>query len=190
MDEEQKTKISKYLSYVLRHNPADAELSLHDGGWVEVNRLVVGVQRKFPEFDETLLRDLVDTDAKSRYAIEKGMIRAQQGHSIGVGEVGLDATPPDSLFHGTTEKSWAEIQAHGAIRPMGRNHVHLSADVETAMTVASRRKNAKNVVLEINSKEMSARGYPFAKSGNGVWLIDCVPIEFVENLGSKPRLVE
>ncbi len=182
MDEVRKTRISKYLSYVLRHNPAHAELTLHDGGWVDIDSLLVGVQKKYPEFDETLLRDIVKTDNKCRYAIERRRIRAQQGHSIQVGDVGSGASPPDFLFHGTTEKSWAEIQAHGAIKPMARNHVHLSADFETAMNVATRRRNSECVVLKVNTKEMSEQGHRFQISGNRVWLAEEVPIEFLEVL--------
>ena len=135
MNDRQTTRISKYLSYVLRHNPDDAGISLRDGGWVDIESLVRGIQEKFPEFDEALLLFLVETDAKGRYAMEDGQVRAQQGHSIEVGSVASDTLPPDALFHGTTARNWESIQTAGAIKPMRRNHVHLSSDVETASTL-------------------------------------------------------
>lgn len=187
MNEDVTTRISKYLSYVLRHNPADAGLELQDGGWVANDLLIEGVRKKFPEFDEALLQDIVRTDAKRRYSLEAGRVRVQQGHSVAVGEIGKVSTPPDTLFHGTTSKNWASIQEYCAIKPMGRNHVHLSADIETALTVASRRRNSKNVVLRVDAKAMSVQGYRFEISGNGVWLTDCVPIEFLKILDAEDR---
>ena len=60
---------------------------------------------------------------------------------------------------------------------MARHQVHLSADVETATRVGSRRGRA--VVRTVESAAMHAAGVVFYRSGNGVWLCDTVEPRFI-----------
>ncbi len=180
MDENRKTQISKFLSYVLRHNPGAIHMALDREGWARIDRLVERVQERYPEFNEAVLHEIVQTDDKQRYAVSGGKVRAQQGHSIDVRGVGVAQLPPELLYHGTTREKWAAIQADGAIRPMSRQHVHLSTDVRTAIQVASRRRNKEPVVLLIRAAAMQEGGHEFRLSDNEVWLTRRVPVEFVE----------
>ena len=178
MDKKQLTEISKFLSYVLRHNPTSIGLALEDGGWVRIDSLISSMKSRYPDMSEDILFEVVQSDNKQRYAVSGAKIRAQQGHSIDVGVVGSPRVPPENLFHGTTTENWAAIQRSGAILPMGRQHVHLSLDLTTAIQVASRRKTIKRAILEIKAGEMRRQGHVFVLSGNGVWLVESVPIEF------------
>jgi putative RNA 2'-phosphotransferase len=85
-------------------------------------------------------------------------------------------TPPDVLFHGTVERFLPVILAEG-LRPRGRHAVHLSADVETAQAVGSRR--GRPVVLRVDAAAMVADGHTFARSDNCVWLVDAVPPRYL-----------
>ena len=180
MDKNRKTEISKFLSYVLRHNPDAIEISLDRDGWTRIDLLVARVKGRYPDFSEAVLDEIVRDDDKQRYSVSGGEIRAQQGHSVEVRSVGALQSPPDVLYHGTTQEKWSAIQANGAIRPMSRQHVHLSTDVQTAVQVASRRRNKERIVLMIRAAEMQQSGHEFRLTDNGVWLTEYVPIKFVE----------
>jgi len=104
------------------------------------------------------------------------MIRASQGHSIAV-ELNLSViTPPDILYHGTADRFLDSILANG-LQKQGRQHVHLSAAVETATAVGGR--HGKPVILTINAKAMHNNGFKFYLSDNKVWLVDSVPCQYI-----------
>lgn len=171
-------KVSKYLAKHLRHQPERLGLELEPGGWVRVDHLLAAcAAHRFPVSREELERVVAEND-KRRYSFDetRTRIRANQGHTVEV-DLGLvTVEPPALLFHGTVERSVDAILA-GGLRPMGRHHVHLSADVETALRVGSRR--GKPVVFEVDAAGMVAAGHEFYLSDNGVWLTDEVPSNYV-----------
>ena len=61
-----------------------------------------------------------------------------------------------------------------------RNHVHLSRDIETARKVGAR--HGIPVIFAVNTAAMSEAGYLFYCSENGVWLVDCVPPEYLQKV--------
>lgn len=71
----------------------------------------------------------------------------------------------------------ADIKDKGLLK-MSRQHVHLSADRETATKVGSRR--GVPIILTIRSGAMFRKGYKFYLSDNNVWLTDAVPTEYIE----------
>lgn len=81
------------------------------------------------------------------------------------------------VYHGTPERFLESIRATGLNKGQ-RHHVHLSPDAQTAAKVGQRR--GRPVVLTIRSGEMHRQGHVFYRSANGVWLVDHVPVEFVE----------
>lgn len=161
------------MSLALRHHPDRFHLTLDGAGWVPVADLLAALRITRADLDA-----VVAGNDKQRFAVERGpdgvdRIRASQGHSVPV-DLGLAAaTPPDRLFHGTSEAVLPAIRAEGLHRGR-RHHVHLSPDVETARRVGARRSDAV-VILTIAAAAMSANGYPFYRSANGVWLTDTVP---------------
>jgi putative RNA 2'-phosphotransferase len=167
-------KISKFLAYVLRHDPAAAGLELGPGGWVAVDALLAGMARAGRPVDRARLEAVVAGGDKRRYELVGDRIRAAQGHSQPV-DLQLDPVrPPDVLYHGTVERFLPAIDADG-LRPGERTHVHLSADVATARTVGARR--GEPVVLRVDAAGMHAAGALFYRATNGVWLTDRVPPE-------------
>lgn len=177
-------EISKFLSYVLRHEPGSIGLALDANGWAKVDELLAKANAAGKRIDMATLQRVVETNEKKRFTLsdDRSLIRAAQGHSV---TVDLDlpwTTPPALLYHGTAEKSVASILANG-IEARSRQHVHLSADVETATKVGAR--HGKPVVLIVQAARMFHAGAKFWKADNGVWLTDAVAPEFIEPTGSS-----
>lgn len=175
-------KISKFMSYILRHRPDVLKLDLDDEGWIDAT-LFLNRVNEHKNWTLTMddIQDVVDADKKQRYALRNGRIRANQGHSVDVNAV--DQTPkipPDTLYHGTTDQRWEIIRNSGGLDKMLRHHVHLSADPKTAKQVGSRHRKEKLLLLSIDAAAMLKAGHIFYLSENGVWLTDTVPVDFIE----------
>lgn len=166
-------KTSKFLSYVLRHKPHAIGLHLDGQGWASVAELIDAAAKNGKNLDQELIQTVVDTNDKKRFTMSEDgkKIRANQGHSIKI-DLGLEPVkPPKHLYHGTAERFMGSISKKGLL-PSGRHHVHLSADVETAVKVGMR--HGVPVVLRIESGKMHQNGMAFYVSDNGVWLTDQV----------------
>ncbi len=171
-------KLSKYMSYLLRHSPAAAGLTMDDRGWVVLDSLtkacIAAGRARRPQD----VLDAVSENNKQRFEIsaDGSAIRAAQGHSVDV-DLGLaPAIPPPILFHGTVARLVGTILTEG-LRPMGRAHVHLSPDIESAQRVGQRR--GKPVVLSVDATAMHEAGCGFFESSNGVWLVAHVPPQYL-----------
>ena len=170
-------QISKLLSYWLRHAPEAGELELDELGWATVDAVRKALARNRVD-PEALERGVAESDKQRFELSEDGThIRARQGHSIAVDLDWPVTPPPVELFHGTIERFLPVILAEG-LKPMARHHVHLSPDTETARVVGARR--GAPVVLRIAARKMAKQGHLFRLSGNGVWLAERVPAEFIE----------
>lgn len=175
---DQTVRISKTLSLWLRHKPDAGGLRLSPEGWARIDDVLKALQsRKLPGDPGTLNR-VVETNDKKRFELSADglFIRARQGHSIEVDLALEPVIPPDILYHGTVERFLPSILEDG-LKPMKRQHVHLSSDRETAQRVGARR--GKPVILVIASGAMARAGHRFYLSSNGVWLTDTVAPEFL-----------
>ena len=93
------TKISKFLSLVLRHQPEKVGLTLDKAGWVSITELLRACEQHGLPFTLDELKAVVATSDKQRFALsEDGLrIRANQGHSVDI-ELGYQPLePPDVL---------------------------------------------------------------------------------------------
>jgi len=179
MNEQQKRKISTFMSLVLRHKPQELGLRLDENGWTSVSEFLDKMNSKGNNLDFESLEEIVATNDKKRFAFndEKTKIRASQGHSVTIDLALQEIVPPEILFHGTVEKFISEIKSKGLLK-MSRQHVHLSKDKETAIKVGSRRGNP--IILIIDSTKMHQDGFKFYQSENGVWLTDEVPSNYIQ----------
>ncbi|MFK8012397.1 MAG: RNA 2'-phosphotransferase [Marinicellaceae bacterium] len=171
-------KISKFLSYVLRHKPEAIGIQLNKEGWITVDELIDAANKNGENLNKSLLDEVVFTNDKQRFAYSADglSIRANQGHSVDI-ELALEpTTPPDTLYHGTATRFIESIKELGLIKKQ-RQHVHLSALHETAVSVGQR--HGKPIVLTINSKKMHEDGLLFYLSNNGVWLTEFVPVKYI-----------
>ena len=165
-------KIGRTMSYLLRHDPED--LVMDENGWVSVDALINKLH-----ITSNILDRVVYNNNKKRYVYNdnKTLIRASQGHSVKVDVELEEKIPPVVLYHGTSPQFIKKILKIG-LNKMKRQHVHLSADVDTAIKVGSRR--GKPIVLIIRALEMFKNNYKFYRSANGVWLVDNVPAQYIQ----------
>ena len=169
--------VSKFIALILRHKPETIGITLDEHGWANVGELIAGIARQQP-FTMEMLEEIVRTDNKQRYSFneDKTLIRANQGHSIPVDVELPEKLPPAILYHGTGTKYTESINEQGLI-PKSRLYVHLSQDYETAVKVGQR--HGKPFVYKVDAGRMSADGYKFFLSINGVWLTKRVLPEYL-----------
>jgi putative RNA 2'-phosphotransferase len=183
MDLKATTRLSKFLSKHLRHAPQAIGLTLQEGGWVNVADLLAACAAHGYSLTRDELEDLVEDNDKQRFAFDETgqRLRAQQGHSVEVDLQLTPATPPAVLYHGTVPAALPAIRAAG-LQKMQRHHVHLSPDEATARRVGQRR--GKPTLLAVDAAALHAAGGVFYRSGNGVWLVDGVPPQYLRELSS------
>ena len=175
-------KLSKFLSYVLRHRPDEIGIQLDRQGWVDVNTLVQQANAHGYPLTRPLIAKIVATNNKKRFSFspDRQKLRANQGHSVSI-DLGLvPQLPPTVLYHGTAVQFLASILATG-LNPGNRHHVHLSPDVDTAFKVG--RRHGEPVILQVAAQQMQTDGYLFYCSTNGVWLTDRVAPLYLILLG-------
>ena len=177
------TKLSVYISRLLRHQPESVGLAMDVHGWVSVAELIekINAAGRY-RITEKILAEIVRTDNKGRfrYSDDGSKIKACQGHSISWVEPELTLEePPEYLYHGTTEDSWQKIRESGFISKMGRHAVHMQAD-EAKAWQSAKRWHRTPVVLKIHAAAMYADGAVFGVSDNGVWCAGSVPVNYIE----------
>ena len=172
-------RVSKFLAKHLRHAPQAIGVRLDEAGWVAVDELLVASARAGFPITREELDAAVHAPGKRRYVYDATgeRVRAAQGHSVPVQLGYPPAVPPRVLYHGTHPGALPAILASGLL-PMGRRHVHLSADLPTALRVGARR--GAPVVLAVDAAALHAAGHTFHEADNGVWLTDAVPPQRLE----------
>ena len=172
-------ELSKFLSYVLRHEPEAIGLELSQEGWADIDMLIACAARKEQVFDRELLERVVIESEKKRFIIseDKRYVRAAQGHSTrNVNIQYVQMIPPEFLYHGTATRFLESIYKEGIIAG-ARHYVHLSESTETAYSVGLR--YGKAVILEVEALRMHDLGFKFFQAENNVWLIDKVPADWL-----------
>lgn len=181
MDAQQQKNISKTMALVLRHKPWLYELELDDEGWTSLDALLEGLREARPSWRNLTVADIdevVGSSPKRRYERQGDRIRALYGHSVPGHLLKTPAAPPETLYHGTIEAALGAIR-QGGLRPMSRQYVHFSVDVDMATQVAGRRQG-KIVLLIIRAGQAHRAGVPFYAGNEFVWLADRVPPEFID----------
>lgn len=184
------TKISKHLSYVLRHHPESIGIKLDKNGWADVNLIIKNSQEKI-EFTFEDLEEVVRTSDKQRFKFneDKTKIIANQGHSISVDLQLTAIVPPFKLYHGTAQRFLPSIMKEG-LKKMNRHHVHLYSEenLGNAKDTGSRhQKKVAAVILVIEAKQMSNEGHKFYKTDNDVFLTDNVPSKYIKIYEDEKR---
>lgn len=178
MDHDRLVKISKYLSKHLRHQPERLGLDIAPGGWVSVDRLITAcAAHRFP-LTRAELEEVATRNDKQRFSFDESgkRIRANQGRSIDIDLALTSTAPPPVLHHETGAQTVPMILADG-LQKMGRHHVHLSLDMDTARRVGGR--HGRGVAFLVDAMGMADAGYEFYVSANGVWLTESVPPQYL-----------
>ena len=170
--------ISKFLSYVLRHNPAKFNLRIDQYGFVDIDNILSILKQRFPGLSKEGLFELVSQDYKGRFEIIDDKIRATYGHSIAVELPNLPIKPPEFLYHGTSKKAMDLILKQG-LKPMHRQFVHLSQNREDAIRVGLRH-TPEPVILKILAQDAYLEGIEFFKQAN-TYLAKFIPKQYIKH---------
>ena len=173
MDEVTRVKLSKKMTYLLRHKEGFTDKE----GWVELRKLVETLRRWYPWVTAKDVLYVVSKDEKGRYELRGNKIRARYGHSTNV-EVNLPPAKEDVLYHGTTCRSYRKIVNEG-ILPMNRRKVHLTKDINEAIDNA-RRKGKCIKILAVDVRCLRERGHEVYEAGKNVRVTDYVPPECIK----------
>jgi putative RNA 2'-phosphotransferase len=148
------TKISKRLSYILRHNPQRFKVTLDEEGWTNIECLLTALHnfKDLTDLKKEDLLDLILNQEKVRFVIKENKIKATHDHTIELKRNTSISTipPPDILYHGTSHKSIESIILYGLLK-MHRQFVHLSIDIHTAIETGKRR-DGNPVIIKVDSK--------------------------------------
>ncbi len=172
-------KLSKEISYALRHAPQEYGLTIDKNGWVEIGQLLDALRcdKKWNGLNAEDCENMIRKSDKRRHEIRNGKIRALYGHSLRRKMVKDPLQPPDVLYHGTSMKFLKSIMKTGLI-PKRRQYVHLSIDIGTAMQVG-RRRDKDCVVLRIDAKKAYNDDIRFYQGSGEVWLADSIKPEYI-----------
>lgn len=180
MNEQDDFRISKKLSYALRHEPWRYELELDEHGWADIDQVLQALRDDRPQWRDLNRADLervLANATKKRHEIVGDRIRASYGHSIPGRLARTPAVPPNILYHGTPRRALSKIERSG-LKPMSRQYVHLSPTIRVAREVGSRR-DKQAVILRVDATRAHADGIPFYAGNDIVWLADTVPPQYI-----------
>jgi putative RNA 2'-phosphotransferase len=169
-------RFSRWMSYVLRHNPERYGLQPDRYGNVNLEEFLHIAARRYPDLGLDRLRMLIEASGISRVEFAGGQVRARYGHSIPVEPVGPPVEPPASLYYGADTSTADAILAEG-LKPADRRSLHLSATLEEALTIAQR-KTAHPAVFRVLAREAHRAGVAFFRE-SALYLAAHVPAQFL-----------
>lgn len=175
LTKEKNQKLSKLLSFILRHNPGQFGIVLNDRGFCDMVELMQAVKldRKYTWATKEDVLEVVATCEKQRYEIEGEMIRARYGHSAQTVTY-AEGVPPKILYHGTNQKVVQTILKVG-ISKMNRAYVHLSETPKFATLAGERR--GELALIQVDTELAKKLGVLFYYAGDEVWLSTNIPKE-------------
>ncbi|HZG16471.1 MAG TPA: RNA 2'-phosphotransferase [Candidatus Bathyarchaeia archaeon] len=178
-------KLSKEVSYALRHSPHEYELELDEHGWVSVTQMLQALNEAscWGGVTEDDLQAMISRSDKKRHEMNDGKIRALYGHSVPKKIRKEVKAPPDILYHGTAARFIDSILDLGLL-PKGRQYVHLSEEIATARQVGKRRDDHP-VILQINAKRAWSEGVAFYLGNEMVWLADKVDSKYISIMDGR-----
>ncbi|KAJ2506852.1 tRNA 2'-phosphotransferase [Coemansia sp. RSA 2049] len=182
-DDSPDTKLSKFLSYVLRHGAAKEGLELREDGSISLTQLCAHERLQHTTFEQ--IKRVVDTNDKKRYALfqeeqagandggKEWFIRATQGHTIELKRPPLvkltPETLPKNIVHGTMRSKIPMIKQLGLSR-MQRTHIHFASGLLGDDQVISGMRATADAFVWIDGPRAIQDGIDFYLSDNGVIL--------------------
>lgn len=167
------SKVSKQLSWLLRHGAKEVKLKVDEAGFVAIKDVLCYLSIVNQE-----LLDIVATDNKSRFEIKGDKIRACQGHSMldaeALEKTWEEYTADAPVWHGTSFNVVGQILKQGLL-PGTRSHVHLAEELDS--TVGKRANVA--VMLKVDPIKVREHGIKLFKSPNGVILARTIPADCI-----------
>ena len=169
-------RLSRFLSYLLRHRPKEFPLAFDRHGFVELADIVTVVQERYEGVTEADIRNLINEGEKKRFELRGDRVRATYGHSFPV-DLGLDPVQaPVSLFYGTARDLAGSILKDG-LKPRDRRYVHLSSSLQDAEAIGKRR-DPKPAIIVVDASAAQQANISFYASGP-LFLAETVPPQFL-----------
>jgi putative RNA 2'-phosphotransferase len=169
-------RISRFLSFLLRHQPREYPLSFDRRGFVFWDDLVYIAQERFPDVTEEEIRRVVEEPDRQRFELKEGKVRATYGHSFPV-DLGPEAAePPAELYLGAA-RDLAQLALQSGLKPRDRRYIHLSASLEEAQAVGQRRDPAPAIIV-VDAATAHSEGIRFYQSGP-LFLVENVPAKYL-----------
>ncbi|XP_056646483.1 tRNA 2'-phosphotransferase 1 [Diorhabda sublineata] len=169
-------RLSKTLSWLLRHGAVKEGLNIKSDGFISVVQLLEhkNLNGKYNLVD---IERVVETDSKKRFSLRnnKGVLEicANQGHSINiVDDLNLsiiDYKEDVNIIHGTYYRYWKFIKKQGLNR-MKRNHIHFALGLPYDVTVTSGIRKDTEIFIYINLRLAISDNLKFYRSANNVIL--------------------
>jgi putative RNA 2'-phosphotransferase len=171
-------RISRFLTYLLRHQPKEYPLVFDQRGFVDWRDVVELVQERFYDATEEQIEAVVSGSGKKRFELADGRVRATYGHSFPVDLGGEAAEPPERLYYGAA-RDLAQSMLKSGLKPRDRQYVHLSVTAEEAESVARRHDPAPAIVV-VDVRAAQAGGVRFYESGP-LFLAESIPAKFLSS---------
>jgi putative RNA 2'-phosphotransferase len=169
-------RISRFLTYILRHRPKEYPLVFDERGCVDWLDLIDIVQERFYDVTEEQIRSVVMDSEKKRFELRDGKVRATYGHSFAVDLDDAAVEPPAQLYYGAA-RDLAQSMLRNGLKPRDRQYVHLSISAEEAESVAQRHDPAPAIIV-VAARAAHAEGVQFFQSGP-LFLAEEVPPKFL-----------
>ncbi|PBP28657.1 hypothetical protein BUE80_DR000367 [Diplocarpon rosae] len=170
--------VSKALSRLLRHAAVEAGLKLDAEGFASVEQVMKWPRLKSFQITFDDIKTAVSDNAKQRFSMKPNpslktppsltsnnpsdwVIRANQGHSIGIDPASLlvpitleAGNVPDVVVHGTYFAFYQSILESGGLKKMSRDHIHFSTGLpEDKRGVISGMRNDAEILIYVNIKQ-------------------------------------
>lgn len=195
-DSRHRSRLSKFLTLILRHKPNIVNMEIDSEGWtnipISIIAKTISQSRGFEWVTNESIKEIVDTDIKGRYQINSnGYIRATYGHSIKIEP--LESPDqiedlPKILFYATDDNELNELLRLGIIPGMrDRIFLHLSIRKNDALQVARHYSRVPRIV-KINVALAHAAGVRFKQVSPLIVLTDEIPPKFIEGIPLPPHL--
>ncbi len=174
-------RLSKFLSYVLRHGPGSLGLTVDSNGFIPLDSLISAIRRQ-KNWGWVTLEDVSKIQKRSekrRFEIVGNRIRALYGHTLPSKVQHEEVIPPLILYHGTPRENLQSILKEG-LSPMHRQYVHLSSTANEAENVGLRR-DENPVILRVHALDAHKEGVRFYRAGS-VFLSEPIPPRYLERI--------
>ncbi|CAL1273277.1 unnamed protein product [Larinioides sclopetarius] len=169
-------KLSKSLSWLLRHGAESQGLNLDEGGFIDVQKVLN--LKQFEKISVDDVKRVVEQNDKKRFTLRYNenclQIRANQGHTLKVNDDALlnlltEEDVPQVVYHGTYLSKLKNIRLNGLSR-MKRNHIHFTPKFPGDGSVISGMRSNCEVVIVVDTLKAIKDGLKFYSSDNEVIL--------------------
>lgn len=163
-------KISKALSWILRHGARVLKIKISSEGFVPLSALQL--RKPFQGMSVHDFQELCNTDSKQRYQMKldgkgKWLIAANSSHTIpGVLGTAVAKVPPSILIHGSYWEHHQSIQQHGLCR------MHRSTHLMDPQHPNYKWRANLTMKVTVDTQLALQAGCVFRHADNDVWLCD------------------